>query len=347
VLFTERSAAEAYTTYTQARINLILAVGIGAALALLLGVIVAQRITRPVASLQRTVRRVAVGDLDARSTVIGDDEISELARGFNQMAQALNQRIAEIDEKNRALSIATAEAREASRLKDEFLAVMSHELRTPLNAIIGFTGVILMESDQLTARHTHLLTRLEANSERLLALINDILDISRIEAGRLEIVPSEIDLRKMVGRLCDQLAVLAQERQLAFSYQFDDALPQKVWLDEDGLTKIVTNLISNAIKFTDQGSVRVDLRRQGENTLLIEVSDTGRGIPAHMQEIIFERFRQVDGSVTREHGGTGLGLAIVRRMCEAMGGTVRVRSVIGEGSTFTVLLPFETQAVTT
>jgi signal transduction histidine kinase len=252
----------------------------------------------------------------------------------------LENRTHELESANVDLQKATHEAREASRLKDEFLAVMSHELRTPLNAIIGFQGILLMK-EQLTERATHMLERAQSNAERLLALISDILDISRIESGRLQLTPVDVQIADVVESWRAQMSVLAEEKGLDFSVHVDSSMPATIWADEDALTKIVTNLLGNAFKFTQEGGVTLDLKRSNGHCI-IEVSDTGIGIPTHMYEIIFERFRQVDSSSTRRYGGSGLGLAIVNNLCKAMNGTVTVQSEPDKGSTFTVTLPIET-----
>jgi signal transduction histidine kinase len=244
-------------------------------------------------------------------------------------------------EAQEAIRIANAEkqaAIETNRFKDQFLAIMSHELRTPLNAIIGFMGVIAM-SNTLNERNSFLLQRARFNADRLLTLINDILDLSRIESGRFEIIPSEFQLRKLVEKWETHTDILAKEKGLALIINIDSKLPDQLYMDEDALTKITTNLLSNAIKFTQKGSVQLDLRLQDDSNWVIQVTDTGIGIPGHMHEVIFESFRQVDSSYTRSYGGTGLGLSIVQRLVKALGGTIRVTSEPGAGSTFTVTLP--------
>jgi signal transduction histidine kinase len=241
------------------------------------------------------------------------------------------------EEDKRAALAAEAAARETNRFKDQFLAIMSHELRTPLNAIIGFLGLMSM-SKVLDDRNQHLVQRARANSERLLALINDILDLSKIESGRLELIPTAVSIRDLVERWQSQMDVLARQKGLNFVTSIDPSLPDRLMVDEDAITKICTNLLSNAFKFTDKGEVSLKMSSKDQQWI-IEVHDTGIGIPAHMHHTIFEAFRQVDGSAQRVYGGTGLGLSIVERLCKAMNGGIRVSSVVGEGSTFTVTLP--------
>jgi signal transduction histidine kinase len=311
-----------------------------------------RNISVPLRRLQTVAGAMAGGDFHQRFDVRGLDEVGQLGRAFNTMAGAIRLRDRSLTEANETLEKrvrdrtqqleqANREAREASRLKDEFLAIMSHELRTPLNAIIGFQGILEMMGD-LSEKNLLRVKRTRANAERLLHLIDDVLDISRIESGRLQIVPSYVYISDLMDGLRKQMDVLADEKGLRFDVQIDDDVPEAIWVDEDGITKILTNLLGNAFKFTAEGGVSLRIQR-ADGTWQIQVQDTGIGIPAHMHEIIFERFRQVDGSTKREYGGTGLGLAIARQLAAAMGGTIRVDSALGEGATFTVTLPLESE----
>jgi signal transduction histidine kinase len=250
------------------------------------------------------------------------------------------QKIAET--RTREALAAQKAALETSRFKDQFLAIMSHELRTPLNAIIGFLGILNMTS-QFDERQTHMLHRIRTNSERLLVLINDILDLSKIESGRLELAPMPVSLRDLAQRWQFQMEVLAKQKDLRFSVNIDSLLPEHILIDEDALTKVATNLLSNAFKFTEKGDVTLSLKRN-QQLWMLEVQDSGIGIPAHMFDHIFESFRQIDGSSTRNYGGTGLGLSIVQHLVKAMNGTVQVQSEVGKGSTFTVTLPLAVAA---
>jgi signal transduction histidine kinase len=337
ILILERSIDDAFGAVRESNLRLVLAMILALAAAMMMSIFFSRQITGPVIRLRNAANRVRQGELSLYIPDHNPTEIGELARAFNSMTASLKDRIQEINEKNQALMAATLKAEEASRLKDEFLAVMSHELRTPLHAIIGYTGIILMD-DNLDNQEIEMLERVESNSQRLLALINDLLDISRLEAGKMRLFPTEIIIRSLAQQWCDQMQVLATDKGLAFNLKIDDRVPEALVCDENALTKIVTNLLSNAIKFTGEGQVDLAITRD-QDWLKFVIQDTGIGIPAAMHEIIFDRFRQVDSSNTRPYGGTGLGLAIVRSMCEAMQGSITLESIPEQGSTFTVLLP--------
>ena len=222
---------------------------------------------------------------------------------------------------------------------------MSHELRTPLNAIEGFTSIMLSGMGiDLSTRATEMVQRISSNSKRLLNLINDFLDLSRIEAGRLELVSTPVSLNVLADKWQSELGVLAEKKGLEFSVSVDPDLPPMILSDEDALSKIAVNLLGNAIKFTQQGKISMELSRT-EDGWTMAVSDTGIGIPTHAREYIFEEFRQVDGSSKRLYGGTGLGLSLVQKLSRAMGGNVSLQSELGKGSTFTVTLPLNVAAI--
>jgi PAS domain S-box-containing protein len=241
---------------------------------------------------------------------------------------------------NHDLAIAQRHAEEADHLKTQFLATMSHELRTPLNAIMGYTEIQLAGmTGELNTEQTDYQKRVLANADHLLRLINDVLDIARIEAGRLEILNKPLRLREWLAEMVAQTTGLAEEKELRYETWLDERMPEVIVADPARLKQIVINLVSNAIKFTESGFVKVEIRKHGRDAWKLMVSDSGIGIPSHLQETIFEEFRQVDSSSQRKQGGTGLGLAIVRRLTLMMGGNVRVSSKPGEGSTFTIIMP--------
>ena len=226
---------------------------------------------------------------------------------------------------------------EAARLKSEFLANFSHEIRTPLNGIIGYCDLLAQEEgDRLTAHGRKDLSTIKINAKTLLALINDILDLSKIEAGHAEIVRESVDTEPVVHECAATVRELLKGKDVELRVRIEPRAA-RAFTDPLKLRQIVLNLLSNAVKFTDCGEVSLALRTRGD-VLVIEIEDTGVGIPPDQLAIIFEKFRQVDGTRTRRAGGTGLGLAIVRELVRVLGGTIAVKSTLGRGSTFTVEL---------
>ncbi|MGF1506747.1 MAG: sensor histidine kinase [Anaerolineae bacterium] len=233
-------------------------------------------------------------------------------------------------------------AREASRLKSAFLANTSHELCTPLNAIIGFTEIMLMQAEMvgdLDEDTEHMVKRIEKNSKRLLALINDILDLSKIESQHLEVTAHYFNPRELARRAYQEMESLVEDENVVFNLHLGDDLPEELVGDKNLIRRIVDNLLSNAFKFTERGHVTLAMARSGRDDWYIAVEDTGIGISPHEQEIIFDAFRQADDSTTREYGGTGLGLSIVERLTRKMGGHVELQSERDVGTTFTIHLP--------
>lgn len=331
---------------------------IAASIVGLIGVLVVSRtITAPITDLVNTTRVIADGDLTSPITVHGScAEITELSTSVEVMRTNLH--VLYVDMENRIMSrteelriarddalAAQRLANENSRLKSEFLATMSHELRTPLNAIEGFTGIILerMAGVELNDKTERFVQKIQSNSRRLLGLINDFLDLSRIEAGRLELANSPISTRAMTQIWYDSLSSLAENRGLSLNVIVDPTLPSTIYGDEEALTKIAFNLVGNAIKFTHIGEVTLKMTHLNDQIELV-VSDTGIGIPPHAKEFIFDEFRQVDQSSRRSYGGSGLGLAITQKLVRMMGGTITLQSEVGVGSTFKVLLPSNAEA---
>jgi PAS domain S-box-containing protein len=270
-------------------------------------------------------------------------ENERLARELRELNEELEDRIRlatlELEERNRRLEWQSRELEKASRLKSEFLASMSHELRTPINAVLGYTSLMREEIyGELTAKQKNALDKINTASQHLLDLINDILDLSKIEAGKMPVYLEQVPLKQLLGELAESVDPLVREKGLGFELEVDETVPPLL-TDRTKLKQILLNLLSNAVKFTSAGEVCLSGQRIGEDRVVITVADTGIGIKEEDLQQIFEDFRQVDQSPTREYGGTGLGLSITRKLIALLGGTIEVESRYGSGSRFIIELP--------
>src|SRR5688572_7029856 len=312
-------------------------------------------LARPLQLLERGIASVREGRLEPVQVSRTGDEIEYLGDSLNAMIEALAESRKEVQEhrelleqrirqRTEALEEATQRALSASRAKSEFLANTSHELRTPMNGILGMIDIVLDEKIPATQRE-HLETA-KGCANTLLALLNDILDLSKIEAGKMLIEKISFDVRRVADDCIKSLAPRCRQKGITIQGRFGADVPREILGDPLRVRQVLTNLLSNAVKFTEKGWVelRIEVRGGGLEPLMLamEVADSGTGIPEEKRTAIFEEFTQADGSVSRKYGGTGLGLAITRRLVELHGGSISVRSELGKGSCFSVVVPLET-----
>jgi two-component system, NarL family, sensor histidine kinase BarA len=301
-------------------------------------------IVKPVKHLKEVSDAISAGELNVRSEIQTGDEFEDLSHAFNRMLRNLvnmQDRLrkvnGDLDRKVDELAQANLALYESNRLKSDFLATMSHELRTPLNSILGFSEV-LQSAVGLTDKQTRWVGNIRSSGEQLLALINDILDLAKIEAGKMHVRVSEFSLFDICEGLLTMFRPMAEKKNIDLRSALAPDIPL-LRQDVVKLQQILSNLLSNAVKFTPEGG-RVLLKAEADKThFTLTVTDTGVGIAAEEQELVFEKFRQAGSALTREHAGTGLGLSIVRELTKLLGGEVTLQSDLGRGSTFTVQLP--------
>jgi signal transduction histidine kinase len=319
--------------------------------------IITRTITRPLSELVRGTRKLAKKDLSYQLKVTSEDEWGSLAKAFNEMASELQNSYTALEDKVKErtrrlqlanerlnalvkeLQSANKKTREASQLKSQFIANMSHELRTPLNSIIGFSDVLLDEPSLTEEQRDYLQTILK-NSENLLQLINDMLDLSKIEANKMDIVYQKVKLDEMLKRVYKLMTPLAKERNITMVIESE--VQPEIEVDKTKLRQILINLLTNAIKFNKENGIvtsTIAYLDDSRESVKISVSDTGIGIAKEDFDVIFDEFRQIDGTATRNFQGTGLGLAITKKYVEMLGGKIWVESDPGKGSKFIFTLP--------
>jgi signal transduction histidine kinase len=311
-------------------------------------------IVKPLKHLRDVSEEVAQGDYGKRAEINTADEFEELAKAFNKMLRNLVESQEDLKQVNNKLDFKVDELAqlnmrlyEMNRLKSDFLATMSHELRTPLNSIIGFSDV-LSSIKSLDDKQQRYVSNIQKSGRVLLDMINDILDLAKIESGKMELKLSEFEIENVVSAQCDMAKPLAEKKNIDLEYDIASDLP-KLFQDMGKVQQILNNLLSNAIKFTPEGGrITVRARRdEASGDLMMSVIDTGVGIALDEQTAIFEKFRQGGqvltrgDAITREYSGTGLGLSIVKELCKLLGGEIHLTSELGQGSNFTVQLPVQ------
>jgi len=306
-------------------------------IATLLAIFFQKIITRPIYKLEQVIARISTeGNYSLRSANKGFDEISKLSVGFNLM-------IGRIETQNNDLKNAKAKSDEALQAKERFLANITHELRTPLTSIIGLTTLI--QDTTLTKEQTEFFNHIKTSSDHLLSIINDLLEFSKLGAGRFDFEKKDFYIRHTLQRIEGSLEFEIQNRNLNFETIIDENIPAIIVGDEFRLNQILINLIGNAIKFTPKGKIEiiVNIKEETEKTITLEfnISDTGIGISSDKLEAIFESFTQESSSTNRKYGGTGLGLSITKQLVELQHGKITVESEKDKGSRFTFFIPFE------
>ncbi len=314
-------------------------------------IIVRYVIVKPLEHLREVSDSISRGDTEMRAEINTNDEFEELAESFNRMLRHMTETQAELrglnvdlDAKVDELAQVNVQLYEMNRVKGDFLANMSHELRTPLNSIIGFSDV-LQGIESLTDKQRRYAKNIQKSGRLLLEMINDILDLAKMEAGKMEVRVSEFRIDAVIQAQCDMVRSLTEDKNIDLDVDIQPETPP-LYQDQVKVQQILTNLLSNAIKFTPEGGRITVSAHMAKNGLLhLSVSDTGVGIAEEDREVIFEKFRQSktvlgEDGLTREYSGTGLGLSIVKEMCKLLGGEISFTSELGKGSTFTITLPW-------
>jgi signal transduction histidine kinase len=310
-------------------------------------------VLKPIDHLISVTDKFSKGDLKQRARVFKNNEIGKLSRAFNSMAEELHkhidnleekvtERTAELEKTNKELKHAKVEAEKALEMKDEFLSLISHEFRTPLNVISSaIQAMNCVCGSELTERSKKYLGMIRQNTFRQLRLVNNILDITRVKAGRIKINKKNVDIVFLTKAIMESVCTYATQKSI--NVTFISLLKEKIIAaDEEKYERILLNLLSNAIKFTPEGKSIVVTLNTIKNKVYIKVIDSGIGIPEDKLEVIFEKFGQVDSSLSRQAEGTGIGLSLVKKFTEALGGSISVKSKEGKGTTFTIILPDET-----
>lgn len=348
-------------------------IGVAIILATGIGILLATSIANPLGHIVKVIGKLEKGNLHARANLISNDEIGVLSQSFDKMALEIEKNRGELEDLNRNLEMRVAEKtenlsrayerlqlsnqnlavtnreveeanrklKEIDRLKSDFISVVSHELRTPITSIKAFAELILMKPRMPIEKKTKLLSIINNESDRLARLVSDILDLTKIEAGKLSWHITKLSIEDVIQTSVSGIHSLADNKSIVITTSTEHSLP-KLYGDKDRLVQVITNIISNAIKFTPQGGrIRIDAHHElsPRPQILVSITDTGVGIPAEDIELIFEKFRRSGDVLTNRTEGTGLGLAISRQIIQYHGGAIWAASTIGQGSSFTFTLP--------
>lgn len=352
----------AVANYKEAFWTVITIIAIISALGALVSYFLTRTIVRPLKRVIGYFNEIANGNLENEIEIHGHDEIgrvllaledtqTKLGSNINQRRQAESALIqahkeleTKVSERTRELAEANERLKEIDRLKSEFLATMSHELRTPLNSIIGFTGMVLQGlAGPVNDEQTKQLSMVYGSAKHLLSLINDILDLSKIESGRMEVLQDPLDLREIMTEAAQSLEPMIAQKKLHLHLHIPNGIPT-IFSDRKKIVQILLNLLNNAVKFTDTGKITLRCELSGAE-IKITVSDTGCGIRDTDMKLLFSAFRQISNTDRREHGGAGLGLYLCQKLVILLRGKIRVESTYGKGSSFIFTLPAERQAV--
>jgi signal transduction histidine kinase len=359
VLVIDRTSPFAETQVQENRVALVISGAIASGLAILIfSIILSRLVLRPVRRLTEVAEKVERGDLAIRSTIRTGDDFERLSETFNAMLDEIEKGQQRLRAMNETLDLKVTELAQANiglyesnRLKSEFLANVSHELRTPLNSIIGFAELLdeIARSDTAAdPKRLRYITNILRSGRSLLDMINELLQMAKIEAGRVELTVAPTSVSDLVEGLITVMRPQSESKRIALTVRVEPELPT-IDTDAGKVQQILYNFLSNAIKFSPEGSTVTvfagrSVRGDGSPGIRIGVIDEGPGIPEDMQDTIFEKFRQVDASHTRQHSGTGLGLAICRELAEILGATVALVSKPGKGATFSLELPMAWRA---
>lgn len=330
------------TQATQEALNLGITIALtGMGFIAVVGLLMGYLLTRKLEILRQAAQRFAKGDWSVKTKLTGRDEVGELAMAFDHMADNLQQQMNELEsrvrERTQELGIARDEAVKANRIKSRFLANMSHELRTPLNAVIGYSEILAEQNNNFSAEIHADLNKIRNAGLYLLRMINEILDLSKIESGKMEVHPEPFDIGSLVQDVVESIQPLMEKNNNQFTVSIDQSLGV-VTSDINKVHQTLTNLLGNAAKFTHNGHVSLHVVRENDQTqefIVFKVQDNGIGISKPQLDKLFVEFSQADESISIKYGGTGLGLVIAKSFCEMLGGDISVTSELGKGSLFT------------